>query len=93
MLGGFMFSFKKIIFIFTLVLLFSVQSQSVFSGDFNYKYFFDGNSYGFKDSLGNIVIPAKFDYTEKFSEGLANVQIGNDIGRINTQSVVVLYGK
>src|SRR5205823_2011220 len=38
--------------------------------------------YGYIDKTGKIIIPPQFDFTDKFSEGLARVKIGNRWGFI-----------
>lgn len=48
--------------------------------------------YGFKDEKGNIVIPAKYDSVEEFSDGLAAVQLKfrGKWGYINSKGVMVI---
>ena len=40
--------------------------------------------YGFIDKSGKLVIPAAYDMTNKFSEGLAAVKVGDRWGFIDT---------
>jgi WG containing repeat len=49
-----------------------------------------GSYYGFIDRTGKIVIPAKYDLTFGFSEGLAAVEIGKQWGFIDTSGKMVI---
>ncbi|HTL81122.1 MAG TPA: WG repeat-containing protein [Bacteroidia bacterium] len=51
----------------------------------------NGTHYGFKDSItGKIVIPAKYDTTDVFSEDLCAVKMSDKWGFIDTKGVVVI---
>ncbi|HEY0426549.1 MAG TPA: WG repeat-containing protein [Pyrinomonadaceae bacterium] len=52
--------------------------------------FEDNKKYGFKDSKGKIVIPAKYDTAGSFSNGLAPVQSGDKWGYIDENGNVVI---
>ena len=45
---------------------------------------------GYIDKTGRLIIPAQFDYANKFSEGLAAVKKGNKWGFINHQGEIVI---
>jgi hypothetical protein len=45
--------------------------------------------YGYKDSVGNVIIPAKFDDAYDFSDGLARVKINNKWSFINKHGNLV----
>ena len=48
---------------------------------------------GYKDENGNIVIPAKYDNADEFSEGLARVQINGKYGFIDQTDKLVIPAK
>jgi hypothetical protein len=52
--------------------------------------FMRDDKFGYIDRSGKIVIPAKFDRAEKFSEGLATVQIGGKYGCIDLNGNMVI---
>ena len=83
--------FLPIVFLFIFLSL----SQAVFSDDFGYKSFEDESTkkYGYKDSSGKLVIPAKFNWARPFGEGLAGVQIGEKYGFINKNGKLVIPAK
>jgi hypothetical protein len=50
----------------------------------------ENGKFGFKDSTGNIVVEAKYDDAESFSEGLAAVSLNNKWGFINKEGKEVI---
>lgn len=91
-----MLNFRKKFFLIPILFLFMFFSfsQAVFSGDFGYIAFYDElKKIGWKDSSGNIVIPAKFDDVRDFSEGLSSVKIGKKWGFINKSGKLVIPAK
>lgn len=54
------------------------------------KPFVQDNRWGYKDEKGNEVIPPHFVWADKFSEGLARVRIGKEIGYINEDGIIVI---
>lgn len=45
--------------------------------------FSEDGKYGFRDTNGKVIVPAKYDGVEKFSEGLAKVKTGHKYGLVN----------
>ena len=50
----------------------------------------EGEKWGYIDTSGNIVIPARYDKATYFNEGYASVQFGKDWGVINTAGETVI---
>jgi hypothetical protein len=49
--------------------------------------------WGYIDKTGKVIIPAKFNFADEFSEGLARVRIGDKYGYINRAGQVVVEPK
>ena len=49
-----------------------------------------GNRYGYINKKGEVVIPARFNYTDHFSEGLAWSEINNKVGFIDKNGKIVI---
>lgn len=49
-----------------------------------------GNKMGVVDKQGNIVIPPKYDWVEKFEDGLAGVRLDGKWGFVNTKNKVII---
>lgn len=50
----------------------------------------DGDKYGFKNSKGEIIIPAKYEISRSFKEGLACLKLGGKYGCIDDQGREVI---
>ena len=48
------------------------------------------DKWGFIDKRGNVVVPFKYDWVDKFSEGLACVELNGKYGCIDKQGNVVV---
>lgn len=69
---------KKIILSLLIAVVgYTAQAQELTSFEKNGKW-------GFKDTTGNVAIPAKYDKTYDFSEGLAQVKVGKKWGFIDS---------
>ena len=49
--------------------------------------------YGYKDGEGKVIIKAKYDEAETFSNGLARVRRGDEVRYINLREKEILPGK
>ena len=47
------------------------QSESVVVEPSDYEVFYEDGKYGIKDSLGNVIVTAKYSYINEYSQGLA----------------------
>jgi hypothetical protein len=58
--------------------------------DINFVPFQQGQKWGYKNPLGGVVIPPKYDSAGPFYEGLAGVEVGNLWGFIDEKGVMVI---
>ena len=67
---------------------YSYETPYVFSYSTEYKDYIpiqQSGLWGYSDSLGNIVIPAKYDFASIFEQNVARVKLNNKWGLINKQ--------
>lgn len=81
---------KLYLFLFACMPIHTVSAQT---GLFPYR---EGTKFGYKDSLGKIIVPAKYGYVSEFSEGMGLVRAMKEpdtVGFVNTKGNLIAYGK
>jgi len=73
-----------------LLLTAVLLASTLFSFGQELKMFKENGKWGYKDSIGNVVVAAKYDYINSFSEGLAKVELNGKYGYINKEGKEVI---
>lgn len=74
---------KKILTLFSLLLTLPLSAQKLYP-------FIEDGKYGFKDEVGYVVVPAKFEGVKTFTEGLAGIKHYGQWGFMDTTGQIII---